>query len=249
MTDTIQVSKRKRTKSETKPLTVGYVRVSTEEQARDGVSLAAQSQRIEAFAVATGRELSEIVMDEGLSAKTLARPELQRILEGVRTGRIGTVIVLKLDRLTRSIRDLGDLLETFRKAGADLVSVSESLDTSTAAGRMVVNLLGVFAEFEREQVGERTTFAISYKRRMGAVYGPTPFGWIRDGDRLVRDEREQSALRTAMEMHEDGQTLRSIGAWLTRSGFMPKRGGKAFYAATVRSMLSSRISAEMCWKE
>ena len=206
--------------------------------------MAAQEQRIKAFGVATGREITRIGFDEGVSAKSLARPELQRILDCVRDGSVGTVIVLKLDRLTRSIRDLGELLDTFRKANADLVSVSESLDTSSAAGRMVVNLLGVFAEFEREQIGERTQFAISYKRRAGEVYGPVPFGYKRDGDLLVLHPEEHAALQSAIRMHEDGATLRQIGEWLSRSGFSPKRGGKAFYPATVRSMLTSRIAAE-----
>jgi site-specific DNA recombinase len=224
---------------------IGYVRVSTEEQVRDGVSLAAQRQRIEAFGIATGRTLDEIAIDEGVSAKSLARPQLQRILEGVRKGTVGTVIVLKLDRLTRSIRDLGELLDTFRKANADLVSVSESLDTSSAAGRMVVNLLGVFAEFEREQVGERTSFAISFKRRSGAIYGPVPFGFRRDGELLLKDAVEFEALQRVVKMNRDGATLRAIAQWLTEAGLAPKRGGKAWYPGTVRCLLNSKITTEL----
>ena len=213
-------------------------------QVRDGVSLAAQQERINAFAIATGRIIDELVVDEGISAKSLARPQLQRILEGVRKGNIGTVVVLKLDRLTRSIRDLGELLETFRKANADLVSVSESLDTSSASGRMVVNLLGVFGEFEREQVGERTSLALAYKRRAGEAYGPEAFGFRRLGATFERHAEEYPALMKALAMHDEGATLRSIGHWLTSAGFRPKRGGKQWYPATVRRMLTSRISRE-----
>lgn len=133
---------------------VGYCRVSTEDQATNGVSLAAQRARIEAFALAMGHELDEIVVDEGQSAKTLLRTGLAEILSGVRSGAIGTLIVLKLDRLTRSTRDLAELLDLFARADASLISASESLDTKTAAGRMVVNMLGVVAQWEREAIGD-----------------------------------------------------------------------------------------------
>src|SRR5690349_17429513 len=108
--------------------TVGYVRVSTEDQAREGVSLDAQAERIRAYAVATDRVLDEIIVDAGESAKSLRRPGIQRIISGVRSGEIGAVVALKLDRLTRSVKNLLELIETFAKADADLVSVSDSLD-------------------------------------------------------------------------------------------------------------------------
>lgn len=120
---------------------VGYVRVSTEEQAVGGVSLAAQEERVRAFAVATGRTLDSVIVDAGESAKSLRRPGMVSVLDGIRSCRIDTVIILKLDRLTRSVRDLADLLDLFECKKVALVSVSESLDTSTAGGRLMLNLL------------------------------------------------------------------------------------------------------------
>jgi DNA invertase Pin-like site-specific DNA recombinase len=222
---------------------VGYVRVSTEEQATSGVSLEAQESRIRAYAVAIGREFDEVIVDAGVSAKTLVRPGMSRVLAGVRDGSIGTVIALKLDRLTRSTRDLGDLLEIFKRSGAALVSISESLDTETAAGRMVVNMLGVVAQWEREAIAERTAIALGHKREQRTVYGSTPFGYRREGERLVADDAQHAALRTIREMLAAGASLRQVAARLTDDGVPPPRG-RAWYGSSVRAIANSRIYTE-----
>src|SRR5580704_17741072 len=153
----------------TERTTVGYVRVSTLDQAENGVSLDAQESRIAAYATALGWQVSEIIRDAGESAKSLKRPGIAKVLSGVQAGAIGRVITLKLDRVTRSMRDLSSLLDVFAKADASLVSVSESLDTQSAAGRLVVNMLGVVAEWERLAIGERTAQALAQARSMHAA--------------------------------------------------------------------------------
>ena len=155
--------KRRKAREQAASTTVGYVRVSTQEQATNGVSLDAQEARIVAYCTALGWQVSEVIRDAGESAKSLKRPGISRILEGVRGGTVGRVVILKLDRVTRSTRDLANLLDTFAKADASLVSVSESLDTLSAAGRLVVNMLGVVAQWEREAIGERTASALAHK--------------------------------------------------------------------------------------
>lgn len=224
-------------------ITVAYVRVSTEDQADKGVSLAAQEARIAAYATALGLDVAEVVREAGASAKTLERPGMRRVLEGVRAGRIGRVIALKLDRLTRSTRDLATLLDTFAKHDAALVSVSEHLDTQTAAGRMVVSMLGVVAQWEREAIAERTSFALGHKRAAGHAYGSTPFGYVRDGAALVPVPKEQDALREAVRMDRDGASYREIAAMLTARDAHPKRGS-AWHASSVRAMLRSKIVSE-----
>jgi site-specific DNA recombinase len=161
--------------------TIGYVRVSTEDQAREGVSMAAQEARIAAYCTAMGWHVSEVISDAGESAKTLKRPGIVRLLEYVSAGGIERIVVAKLDRLTRSVRDLAELIDLCTKHDVALVSVGETLDTSTAAGRMVVNMLGVVAQWEREAIGERTATSLAHKRRQRLTYGPTPFGYRRDG--------------------------------------------------------------------
>lgn len=223
--------------------TVGYVRVSTQEQAASGVSLDAQEAKIAAYCLAMDWELSEIVRDAGESAKSLKRPGIHRIIEGVRGRTIGRVVILKLDRATRSTRDLASLLEVFARADASLVSVTESLDTRSAAGRLVVNMLGVVAQWEREAIGERTATALAHKRQRRQAYGLTPFGYRREGNVLLPDLAQQSALREAKALQDAGASLRQIGGMLSAMGVMPHRS-KTWHAASVRAVLRSRIANE-----
>lgn len=144
---------------------------------------------------------------------------------------IGRMIVLKLDRLTRSTRDLAELLDLFGKHDASLVSVSEHLDTQSAAGRMVTNMLGVVAQWEREAIAERTSAALEHKRRNGRAYGRTPFGYRREGDELIPNATQKRALREAQAMHESGASLRQIAAHLQAFGIKPNNGGSTWYAA------------------
>lgn len=230
---------------ENQRVTVGYVRVSTDDQAKEGVSLAAQRARIEAFAVATGRVLSEVIIDAGESAKTLQRPGMARILAGVKSGSIDAVIALKLDRLTRSVRDLGDLLEIFSQHDAAIVSVSESLDTQSAAGRLVVSMLGAVAAWEREANAERTAMALTHLRAKRRAYGATPFGWTRIGDELRSNAQEQATLAMCSSLHASGTGLsyRMIADRLNEQMVPAPRGGR-WFPASVRQVLTSKMTCE-----
>jgi len=224
--------------------TVGYVRVSTADQAREGISLDAQRARIEAYAVATNQRLDEIVVDVGESAKSLRRPGMRRILAGVRSGQIGAVIALKLERLTRSVQNLLELIEIFAKENADLISVCEALDTVSAAGRMVVQIIGVMAEFERAQISERTAGALRHLRRRRQAYGHVPFGWRRESDKLVEEREEQWALNIMSRMRSEGHSLTQVGCWLEAQGLTPHQGGKMWRKQTLAQVLSSRMAVE-----
>ena len=115
--------------------TIGYVRVSTDRQAEKGISLEAQEAKIRAMATVQGADLIDVIVDGGESAKSLNRPGLQKLLEMVNKGEVEAIIIAKLDRLTRSVKDLCGLLELLEKRKVALVSVAESLDTGSAAGR------------------------------------------------------------------------------------------------------------------
>src|SRR5262249_13385563 len=157
----------------------------TDMQAEQGVSLEAQMEKIKAMAVVQSVELMDIITDGGESAKSLHRPGMQRLLALVRQGKVDSVIVTKLDRLTRSVKDLAELLECFEKNSVALVSVAECLDTKTAAGRLVLNIMMSVSQWEREAIGERTTDAMRHLKKSKAPYSPTPFGYLRINDRLV----------------------------------------------------------------
>lgn len=117
---------------------IAYIRVSTEKQVEGGASLESQEKKIRAMAEVQGAKLVEIIGDGGESAKSLARPGMERLLSLVDTGKVNVVIIAKLDRLTRSVKDLAELLERIDKRGVSLVSVADSLDTETATGRLVL---------------------------------------------------------------------------------------------------------------
>jgi site-specific DNA recombinase len=228
----------RRTKQITARLTLGYARVSSEAQVDQGVSLDAQRARIAAYCVAMGWPLSEVVEDPGRSAKSLERPGMTKTLEAVRRGEVERVIVSRLDRLTRHTGDLAHLLELFAKHDVALVSINETLDTGTASGRMVVNMLAVLAQWERETIGERTAAALGHKRQQRQVYGPTPFGFIRIGGTLVEEPQEQAIKAHAVAMDREGSSFREIGAMLTA------RTGRVWGPSSVRAMLRSRMALE-----
>ncbi len=163
---------------------IGYARVSTDEQAREGVSLEAQQARIKAYAQAKDLPLGDILVDEGRSGKDLKRPALQDLLARCDRGEVAHVIVWKLDRLTRRTRHLLSLVEDlFLAKHIELHSVSESLDTSTPHGRFVLTLFGGLAQMERELIGERTRSAMAHLRANGLATSHAPLGFRRNGSR------------------------------------------------------------------
>ena len=178
------------------------------------------------MAVVQGADLAEVIIDAGESAKSLNRPGMERLLSLVDAGAVNTVIIAKLDRLTRSVKDLAELLERFTRRGVSLVSVAESLDTGTAAGRLVLNIMTAVSQWEREAIGERTRDAMSHKRAKGERVGTIPFGFrmAEDGARLEEDPAEQDVLSRIQRLKAQGHTMRQIADELNRQGFTTRRG-------------------------
>src|SRR5271167_1172678 len=199
--------------------TIGYVRVSTDRQAEQGVSLEAQEAKIRAMATVRSAELLDVIVDGGESAKSLNRPGLQRLLTLINAGEVQTVIVAKLDRLTRSVKDLCGLLELFEKRKVALISVAESLDTGSAAGRLVITIMGAVSQWEREAIGERTRDALRHKRGKGERVGNIEFGYrlSADGLHLEPNPAEQAALAMIRQLRSGGLSFRAIASALNRS--------------------------------
>jgi site-specific DNA recombinase len=206
--------------------TLGYVRVSTDKQAERGVSLEAQAEKIRAMAVVQGSEIAEIIVDGGESAKSLSRPGMAKLLAMVDAREVRVVIVAKLDRLTRSVRDLCELLERFERRGVALVSVAESLDTGSAAGRLVLNIMTAVSQWEREAIGERTRDALRHKRSQGECVGNLPFGSRlgADGEHLEPDPAEQAALAEIDRLRHQGESMRKVATALNQRDFRTRRG-------------------------
>jgi len=206
--------------------TIGYVRVSTDKQAERGCSLEAQKSKIRAMATVQGAELLEVIVDGGESAKSLSRPGVQKLLGLVNAGKVNAVIVAKLDRLTRSVKDLCALLELFDKRKVALISVAESLDTGSAAGRLVITIMGAVSQWEREAIGERTRDALQHKRSQGERVGNIAFGFrlAGDGQHVEPDPAEQASLAEIRRLRNEGTTLRGIAAALNHRADRTRRG-------------------------
>ncbi len=224
--------------------TIAYMRVSVAESADRGYSLEAQRERLKAFAVSMERgAVQEFIVDDGFSGSTLDRPGMRRLLSMVRSGDVGCITVTKLDRLSRSLRDVLALLDLCNHTETALLSASEALDTSSAVGKMLIHLLASFGEFERGRISERTSDVLAFKRRSKVVYGPTPYGYRRSKDRLIPDPVQQKALALIRRLDSDGASLRTIAAALTKKRFAPPKG-KAWHAQSVRRVLLSKMTTE-----
>lgn len=213
---------------------IGYVRVSTEGQADGGVSLDAQRAKLAAYCTALDLDLVGVEVDAGLSAKSLDRPGLTRALGTLTRGDASALLVVKLDRLTRSVRDLGALVDTYFAAGRwALLSVADSIDTRSAAGRLVLNVLASVAQWEREATAERTRDALAHLRAEGVKLGGAALGWQHTdatdaaGRRIVAAvEVEARAVARILELRAEGHTLRAIVATLTAEGHTTKHGAR-----------------------
>ena len=220
---------------------VAYLRVSTDKQADTGVSLDAQRAKVAAYAALYELDLVAVEVDAGASAKSLdGRPALTRALAMLDAGTADALIVVKLDRLTRSVADLGGLVaDYFGPKGAALLSVSEQIDTRTSAGRLVLNVLASVAQWEREAIGERTATAMQHKRANGERVGSVPYGFAlaADGVHLVAVEGEQAAIVRARALVEGGLSLRKVAAQLAAEGHAA-RNGAPFTAVQVSRMVA-----------
>ena len=208
---------------------LGYVRVSTDEQAASGAGLEAQREAIRLACERDGHELVQIVTDDGFSAKDLNRPGVGVALEKLAGGEADGLVVAKLDRLSRSVLDFAGLVARAQKEGWSLICLDLGVDTSTAAGEMMSNVLASFAQFERRLIGERTKAALAQKRAQGVTLG--------------RPRRVSDTTRELVrEMRDDGWTYSQIAKFLEQGGAPTAHGG-AWHPSTIRSFCSPTVSA------
>lgn len=218
---------------------VGCVRVSTEGQAAHGVSMEAQEAKIRAWAMVNDHTLIPIHVDKGISGgKVTNRPELQEpILEACRHN--AALVVYSLSRLARSAKDALEISERLRKSRTALVSLSERIDTTSTAGKMVFRVLAVLAESEGDLISERTTMALRrLKGQHRRVNHNIPLGWelADDGKPLVENEQEQKVITLIRSLREKGMSLRAIAAELNRRRLHTKKS-RQFSHITVYGIL------------
>lgn len=219
-----------------------YCRVSTDEQAKEGVSLEEQKTRLRAYCLAMGwsAEIVEFI-DDGYSAKSLDRPALQKLLKQVDEGVISRLMVTKLDRLSRRLLDLLNLIELLKQHEVSFVSTSESFDTDTPSGRLTLQVLGAVSEFERERIRERVIDNMLYAARSGKWLTQYPYGYRLDNKELVVHEQEAEVVRRIYQMFvSDGLGYYSIAKQLNAER-IPSRFNKEWSIRSVKLLLTNPV--------
>jgi site-specific DNA recombinase len=224
---------------------VAYARASTEDQQ---ITLDDQQEKLRGYAAVYDHTIVELVVGAESGKSIVKRPEFQRALELLRNGSADGLLVYKLDRLARNIADGQRLMDEFfgdkSKYGKHLCSVTDYIDTRTAAGRMMFNINMLFAQYERELIGERTSNALQHKIKKGERTGRIRFGYdlAEDEIMLVPNESEQQAIGLMVEWRQAGMSLRSIAEELSYMG-IPTKDGKPWAHGTVRNILK-RVASQ-----
>lgn len=213
---------------------IGYTRVSTVKQVEEGVSLDAQQRKLEMFCELFGHELVTVYTDAGESGAKFDRPQLELALKAIKDGKAEGLIISKLDRLTRSVVHLGQLIEgTFSRYA--LVSVDENIDSSTATGRLIMNILMSVSQWEREVIGERTREAMQHKKSQGEFCGGgVPYGYrLGSAGELETDDDEWMVVDQIKAMRNQGKSYRDIASDLSSMDVV-NRKSKRFHPEQIR---------------
>lgn len=222
-----------------------YCRVSTEGQVNEGVSLEAQEQKARSYCELQELEVVEVIEDRGVSGGDPLgeREGGAELLESIEKHGAGNVVSLKLDRLFRDTVDALQVTKKWDSQGTALHLVDmggQTINTGSAMGRFFLNMMAGFAELERNLTAERTAEALQHKKNSREVYSGTPYGFDREGDKLVENEQEIETVKLIKERREKGETLQSIAEELNSRGIETKQGGK-WYAKTVSNILENDI--------
>ena len=215
-----------------------YTRVSTTEQAAEGYSIDEQERMCRAAIESKGWEYVKTYSDPGISGRTMERPGLQAMIADI--GDIEAVVIYKLDRLSRKQRDTMAIIEdVFMAHDVALVSLNETLDTSTPWGRAMIGILSSFNQMESENIQDRTKMGRMAKANKGGYAGgPPPYGYKAVNGELVIDEEEAGLIRRIFELRSEGKSVRGIVHCLTEEGYQTKKG-KPFHPSTIHVILGN----------
>lgn len=208
--------------------TIGYIRCSTTLQASEGVTLEAQTRKIRAYCDLNDLNLTEIVQDAGLSGKSISgRPGIQRVLELISSKKTQNVVIFKLDRLARNLKEACEISDLMQKKGCNLHSISEKIDTGSATGKLFYHMISAMAEWERGIISERTVTALSLKKSKGErVSRHAPYGFHFNGDKLVSCDKEQKVIDLVKDLTTKGFSINGIINYLDENGYSNRCGNR-----------------------
>jgi len=220
---------------------VGYARVSTEEQAREGISLEVQKDKIEKYVELHNLELLKVITDEGKSGKDLDRGGINEILSLIKDKSVSHIVVYKMDRLTRRTFDLLYLVEeVFKKNKVQFHSITERIDTTTAQGNFFLTIIGAMAQMERDLISERTKAVLQYKIQKLEYVGSPALGYeasTGESKFLETNEREQDTVKRIFYLKRYKHlSLGKIAKELNENDVKTKRGGK-WHSGTIKLIL------------
>ena len=230
-----------------------YVRVSTNNQVLDGESLDEQEKKLINYCKVKNWDIVKIYREEGQSGKDLDRPKFKELIKDIEKGVIDTVVIKKIDRLSRSILDFEKTYKFFEKKKINLISLQENFDTSTAIGRAIIRTVLVFAQLEREQTAERTLDVMEYRAQQGlwnGGYPPLGYDYDKEKKELMINQKEAEVVKLIFEKYIELGSYQEVAKYINKSGYRSKvfinrkgekKGGKKFIDTTISGILKNQI--------
>jgi len=230
-----------------------YIRVSTEDQAKEGYSLEVQREYLESFAKREGYDVFKVYSDDGISAYSTRRPALQQLLADAKAKRFELVLVHKIDRFSRNLKDLLMLVDELSSYGVGFKSATEPFDTTTSAGKLMFQQLGSFAEFERNRIAERVfpgmIKGVQQGNWQGARFAPFGYTYNKAKKLLEVEEREANIVKLIYTMYLSGKSTHNIAAYIDKKGYKT-RTGKQFYNKFICDILKNQIyTGKIVWNK
>jgi site-specific DNA recombinase len=228
-----------------------YIRVSTEDQAKEGYSLEVQREYLESFANREGLEIFKVYQDDGISGYTTERSALKQLLKDAKQKKFDLVLVYKIDRFSRNLKDLLNLVDELSSYGVGFKSATEPFDTTTSAGKLMFQQLGSFAEFERNRIAERVfpgmVKGVQRGNWQGARYAPYGYRYNKEKKLLEVDEEEAKVVKLIYTMFLCDKSIFAITGYLTKKGYR-NRKGSIFSTKLIGDILKNRMyTGKLVW--